>query len=149
MVLGLLVVMLLGSCGGMGSGGDMAPVDDGGDDTSEPMVVAEGSFEGRQQHDTSGSYTIERAAGNLSLTFNDDFETVEGPDLWVILSPVDTSSVSDQNVENEGAVVVDTLRSTAGRQTYALRSGVQLDSLRSVAIHCREFEALFGVAPLK
>lgn len=149
MALGVLALMLLGGCGGMGSGNDMSSVGDDGGDTGEPTVVAEGTFEGRQHHDTSGSYTIEQADGTLSLIFNDDFETVEGPDLWVILSPVDTSSVSDQNVEGEGAVVVDTLQSTAGRQTYALRGGAPLDSLRSVAIHCREFEALFGVAPLE
>ncbi|MEF8795827.1 MAG: DM13 domain-containing protein [Salinivenus sp.] len=43
---------------------------------------------------------------------------------------------------------VDTLRAVSGRQTYALRSGLQVDSLGSVAIHCRESDALFGVAPL-
>jgi hypothetical protein len=146
--LGLLVLALAGGCGGMGSGEDMsaAAPDDGASGTT---VVAEGRFEGRRRYDTGGSYTIERAGGDLSLILEDDFGTEQGPDLWVVLSPVDTSRVSAQNVETRGAVVVDSLRAVAGRQTYALRNGTPVDSLASVAIHCREFDALFGVAPLE
>lgn len=146
-VLGLLVLGLVGGCGGMG-GEDvsMGMPDDG---AAGATVVAEGRFEGRRRYDTSGGFTIERAGGDLSFILKDDFETEQGPDLWVVLSPVDTSRVSAQNVETEGAVVVDSLRSVAGRQTYALRNGTPVDSLMSVALHCREFDALFGVAPLE
>jgi hypothetical protein len=147
--LGLLAVMLVGGCGGMGNSGNdaSASAPDGG--RGAATVVVEGDFEGRRRYDTAGAYELERVGGDLSLVLGDDFETEQGPDLWVVLSPVDTSDVTAQNVETEGAVVVDSLRSVSGRQTYALRGGLQVDSLGSVAIHCREFDALFGVAPLK
>lgn len=63
-----------------------------------------------------------RRTVGFSLVFDDTVDPEQGPDLWVVLSLIHASSLTDPNVENDGAIGVDPRRSVSGRQTDALRN---------------------------
>lgn len=99
------------------------------------------------QH-TSGSYRIERSGEDLRLVLSDDFQTDEGPDLHLVLSPTGVAEAENESAMAEGALVVSALRSLAGGQTYDLRDDLELEAFRSVVVHCIEFTHLYGAAEL-
>lgn len=111
-------------------------------------VLANGSFEGKEGIATSGSYRIERENGNLQLVLGSDFQTEDGPDLHVVLSPTPSDKATGENVMEETTVTVGALDALEGEQTYDLQDDLALDPLESVAIHCIQFSHLYGVANL-
>lgn len=144
----LVLMALLQGCGGMGSGStEQMPTDDHRD-TLETETVADGMFVSKA-HETSGSYEISRTGQDLSLALSQDFRSAEGPDLWVILSPVEVEQATNRNVRTDGATVIDSLSSPSGMQTFDLSNSIRVDSLNSVAIYCIEYQALFGIAALE
>lgn len=115
--------------------------------TSTP--VAEGMFVGKEEHQASGSYQIEESeGGDLTLTFSEDFEVTQGPDLYVFLSPEEVGNLTNDNATGAGALRVDTLHSSEGQQDYDLNDTINLDDYNSVVIYCVEFSALFAGAEL-
>lgn len=140
----LALVFVLG-CGFVGSQKE-AQVED--EDARLDTVLVEGTFDGKEGITTSGSYRIGRNGDDLTLVLEDDFQTEDGPDLYVVLSPISPEEATGENVMEGAALKIDSLRSLAGRQTYDLAEEQSLDTFESVAIHCIQFSHLYGVAEL-
>ncbi len=100
---------------------------------------------GTFQRNPSTSYVVQGTAtltidGNdLLLQFSDDFQTSNGPGLYVYLS--NGTSIS------AGGVQLGRLRSTTGSQSYRLTGSTNLD-FTHVIIHCLPFNVSFGFAEL-
>ncbi|MBW3630430.1 MAG: DM13 domain-containing protein, partial [Gemmatimonadetes bacterium] len=69
---------------------------------ASPQLVATGRFVSKGGESTSGTYRIERVSGDLRLVLEPDFETSKGPDLHVVLSPVDVAAAGNRNVMPKG-----------------------------------------------
>lgn len=119
---------------------------EGGSTQSGPVALATGSFESRNRYTVSGratSYAMEDGQRLLRL---EDFESTNGPDLYVYLT---VAGASDGDAAL-GADFVDlgVLRGNIGDQNYVIPTDVDLDRYDTVVIWCRRFTASFGVADL-
>lgn len=110
-------------------------------------VLATGVFVDKGGQHTAGSYRIERLGDDFRLVLDSDFQTDEGPDLHVLLSPVEVDSADNDNVAAT-ALVIAPLQEQSGEQVYAVPGEIDLRAYRSVLIHCIEFSHLYGAAPL-
>lgn len=89
-----------------------------------------------------GNVTLEAIpGGKLQLRFAANFESSNGPDLNVYLSPEDTI--------NSASINVGQLQSTRGEQIYTLPDFVSMNTFDYVIIHCTPFNVTFGFAPLR
>lgn len=79
--------------------------------------------------------------GGLTLEFGEDFSVDSGPRLEVFLSST--------NAIGPGSLNLGELKQTAGFQTYAVPSGVELNTFGWVIIHCVPFNVTFGYAQLE
>lgn len=118
-------------------------------------VVAEGQWT-TADYDVAGTWTIVEESGRLYVTLGDDFETKNGPDLHILLSPRPFAELTNGNAAN-GALVAgllktrDTslfLKKMKGAQRLALPEGTDLGAYRSIVIHCVEFSHLWAGADL-
>ncbi|MFB6231050.1 MAG: DM13 domain-containing protein [Salinibacter sp.] len=134
-------------CGVVGSQGE-AETRTENEEARLDTVLAEGSFEGKEGIETSGTYQIGRSGSDLKLVLGEDFQTETGPDLYVVLSPKRPGEATGENVMDGSAVRVDTLSSLTGKQTYDLQDGRDLKPFDSVAIQCIQFSHLYGAAEL-
>ena len=130
----LLTLLFLAGCAG---------------DTSTPAaeVLATGAFVDKGGQHTEGNYRIEQIGDDVRLVLGSDFRTDEGPDLHVLLSPVEVDSADNDNVAAT-ALVIAPLQEQIGEQVYPVPSGVDLRAYRTVLIHCIEFSHLYGAAPV-
>lgn len=149
MLLGMLSLITVIGC----SRPDMDTTAERSMDTSaaavEGSVIARGEFVDKGGQHTSGSYTIERIGGDLQLILGDDFQTNEGPDLHVVLTPTMVADADNDNAIVEGAEIVGALTLQAGKQVYDLRDDLRVDQFHSVVIHCIEYSHLYGAAPVQ
>ena len=101
-----------------------------------------GSFSGTDDfHFGRGTARIvETAPGAYVLRF-EDFSVRNGPDLYVYLSP-------DPSGYDRAALELGTLKATDGAFGYALPAGTDPADFKSAIIWCKQFSALFAVAPL-
>lgn len=106
-------------------------------------VLLEGEFTGADDfHYGSGlAQLIETSPGELTLHL-DDFSVLNGPDLFVYLSP-------DPNGWTEDAVLLGALKATDGSFSYAVPEGLDTADIGSAIIWCRAFSVLFASAPLE
>ena len=146
----LLLVLALGLA--VGAGCDAA----GQSQTNTSMtsasldtVITDGMFKGKEQISTSGTYDIGRSGQDLMLRLKEDFQTESGPDLYVALSPKASGKATGNNVMDEPAIRVDSLRALEGAQLYDLPDDLDLTVFNSVAIQCVQFSHLYGVAKLE
>lgn len=130
------------------AGACSSPDRTGGDAEPNGDLVAEGTFEGRENMSTTGTYRLERRDDRLYLALEKDFRTDSGPDLHVVLSPAAADTVTGSTAVPAGALIVDTLRSQTGPQRYELPEDIRLGDYRSVLIHCVKFSHLYGAAPI-
>lgn len=143
----LRTLLLMGL--GLALAGACSSPDRTGED-AEPKgnLVAEGTFEGRENMNTTGTYRLERRDDRLYLALEKDFRTDSGPDLHVVLSPAAADTVTGSTAVPDGALIVDTLRSQTGPQNYELPKDIGLGDYRAVLIHCVKFAHLYGAAPI-
>jgi Electron transfer DM13 len=106
-----------------------------------PRIVAAGEFHGTDEvHYGSGTATIiETEPGKHTLRF-EDFSVLNGPDLFVYLSP-DATGYSDAALE------LGRLKATDGSFNYELPAGTDPADFASAIIWCKQFSHLFAVAP--
>jgi hypothetical protein len=99
---------------------------------------------------TSGTYSLDPATG--VLRFSDDFATLPGPDLIVILSGASDLTLSyqafSQMVVETPLLELGSLARRAGAQEYAVPPGTDLALYRTVVVWCQAFSVAFGAAPL-
>jgi hypothetical protein len=106
-------------------------------------VLLEGEFTGADDFHFGEGHAelIQTAPGELTLSFS-DFSVLNGPDLFVYLSP-------DPAVWTSDAVLLGGLKATDGSFSYEVPAGVDPADVRSAIIWCRAFSVQFAAAPLE
>ena len=94
-------------------------------------------------HPTSGLVEIieHDQLGNF-IVLQDDFETVPGPALYVVLHKSD----NPQSYTPDNSVMIGVLKDAKGKQIYEIPAGVDLTQFNAVIIWCKEFDVTFGSA---
>ncbi|MBI4117305.1 MAG: DM13 domain-containing protein [Parcubacteria group bacterium] len=112
----------------------------------EPKILKQGNFINADLfHKGSGqAYILEYPDGRKVLRF-ENFETVNGPDLFVYLSETSTPTGNLKSLGN--FIDLGRLKGNIGNQNYELTENVS--SLNSVVIWCKKFGVLFPYAVLK
>jgi len=119
------------------------------------QVVAEGRWS-TADYDVAGIWRIVHEGGRLHVKLGDDFETKNGPDLHLLLSPKPFAALTNANAGHDALVVGlletrDTslfLKKMKGAQALQLPEGVDLSAYRSILIHCVKFSHLWAGADL-
>jgi hypothetical protein len=108
---------------------------------SGTQVVSEGAFASIGTHAVEGAARVEQRADGAYLVLSEDFNTVAGPDLRVVLR------------DSTGAmtmVVVAPLNGFQGIQEFALPlNEAGLQGFDEVVIYCAKFHVDFGIAKLQ
>jgi hypothetical protein len=110
-----------------------APVNDAFDET-KATLLREGTWTGSGSYSVSGVAQIYNDNGKKILLLN-IFSSSNGPDLRVYLSTT-TGATSFVNLGK--------LKSTSGKQTYAIPDGTDVDQFKFALIWCQQFSVLFG-----
>ena len=108
------------------------------DSKSEAVAMLNGDFI-PSAHEVSGRALIIDTPEGKVLRF-EDFETVNGPDLFIYLS-------SDLN--NNDFVNLGEIKATKGNVNYLLPKDIDLKKYNKVVVWCRAFRVLFSYAELK
>lgn len=110
----------------------------------QPRTAFAGMFKGADDfHFGRGdALIIETEPGKHVVRF-ENFSVRNGPDLYVYLSKdVDGSEV-------EETLNLGKLKATDGAFNYEVPAGIDVKSVKSVVVWCRQFDVLFAVAALK
>ena len=108
--------------------------------TPEQMVYT-GTFQGVDDiHWGRGTTKITASQSAPTLSFSEDFEVAQGPDLFVYLSP----NPAGQELGEYASL--GALKSTKGAQEYTLPSNYK--DYKTVVIWCRAFSVTFATADL-
>lgn len=99
-----------------------------------------GTFAGLNGYQVRGTAFLENSAAGPVVRLGADFQSSNGPGLYVYLSN-SANSVA-------GGVEVGRLRKNSGEDTYALPAGVGLTDYNVVVILCKPFSIPFGSATL-
>ena len=111
-------------------------------------VLETGQFrDGDAVHRGSGTATLLQDADQLILRFEEGFESTNGPDLFVLVTPAADIADSDA-LEAAGWENLGELKGNIGSQNYVLPAGLTAADVGSVVIWCRAFDVVFSVAPL-
>ena len=128
--------------------GDAGAADDAptAEEPAGPLALASGTFASRNRYTTTGSATVfELPDGSRTLRL-EDFETTNGPDLYVYLTVADAAD-SDADLDAD-VVDLGDLRGNIGNQNYDIPADVDLERYDTVVIWCLRFTSSFGVADL-
>lgn len=106
-------------------------------------------------YEVQGMWSIVDTGDGLAVELDEGFETKNGPDLHILLSPKSIGELSDDNASSQ-ALVVGLLvtsdrglfKKMKGPQTLALPPGVDLADYRTILIHCLKYSHLWAGAPL-
>ena len=90
-------------------------------------------------HEVSGKALILDAPEGKVLRF-EDFETVNGPDLFIYLS---------SDLTNDDFIDLGEIKATKGNVNYILPENIDLEKYNKVLVWCRAFRVLFSYAKLK
>ena len=90
-------------------------------------------------HEVSGSVKLIREAGRGDYLRFENFETVNGPDLFIYLATDTTAS---------DFINLCKIKATKGNVNYAIPAGTDLAKYDTVLIWCRAFRVLFSYAEL-
>ncbi len=116
---------------------------------ASPTKLKSGDFSGVDRfHTGSGKATIYRLPDGSSLLRLEDFKVTNGPDLRVILSPVQNPDGAGE-VTAPGHLELSKLKGNLGNQNYEIPSDVDITAFQSVVIFCKPFRVIFSVAPLQ
>ncbi|MFM7429039.1 MAG: DM13 domain-containing protein [Flammeovirgaceae bacterium] len=110
-----------------------APANDVFDET-KAVLIREGTWMGSGSYSVSGVAQIYDDKGKKVLVLN-NFSSSNGPDLRVYLSTTTNAS---------SFVNLGKLKSTSGKQTYAIPNTTDVAQFKFALIWCQQFSALFG-----
>jgi len=117
--------------------------------SSEPEPLYTGKLEGKI-HPTSGRATIYKNKDGKEYLRLSDFTTSNGPDVHVVLVRSEDKALEQEIVKGDlEHVELGTLKGNQGDQNYDLPAAVDLNQYQAVAIYCKRFHAIFGVARLE
>lgn len=120
---------------------------------TEQTATKSGTFVSGE-HATEGTASIVMENGQPVLELDQGFKTFEmGPDLVVALHRSDNVLGSTKPpaypLQKGDYVVLTSLKSFSGAQSYPIPKDINLEDYKSAVIWCRQFNATFGVAPLR
>ncbi len=118
---------------------------------SAATVEQLGSGQFRDQdaiHKGTGTATLLQDGDELIVRFEEGFETTNGPDLQVLVTPASEIADSDA-LEAAGWTTLGSLKGNIGSQNYTLPAGVTADQVGSIVIWCRAFDVVFSVASIR
>ena len=101
-----------------------------------------------RSHPTTGEVFLVTDGNETYLRF-ENFETDNGPALFVYLSNVPDGSTSEARNFDDDFVNLGRLKGTIGNQNYLIPAGTDLSKYNTVAIWCDPFNAIFGAADLQ
>lgn len=113
---------------------------------SGPVELATGSFTSRNRYTVTGTATAYQLEDGQRLLRLEDFESTNGPDLFVYLTAAGAGD--DDAALDADFVDLGVLSGNIGNQNYVIPADVDLDRYDSVVIWCRRFTTSFGVADL-
>ena len=112
------------------------------------QTLYSGTLWQKKSNSVLGTYRIiERKDGSQVLELEDDFKTKAGPDLKLVLSPLQPDKVTRKNALT-GGLVLGTLRSEKGGQVFGIPASTDLKRFQTLAIHCENYTKLWGVVAL-
>lgn len=109
-------------------------------------VVAEGAFEPRA-HDGRGQARILELTNGDRVLHLADFETLDGPDLFVYLVGA-PDAAGQAALEAGGYLDLGALKGNVGPQNYIIPASADLSRYAGVSIWCRRFRVNFTTARL-
>jgi DMSO/TMAO reductase YedYZ heme-binding membrane subunit len=113
------------------------------EDKSFSAVVLERGEFNNINYMTSGVATLEKAGEVYYIVFGEEFVTPNGPDLQVYL----TKNIFPTSRENiQEGIHLGKLKSTKGKQVFAVSSDVDIKDFNSVSIHCKAFNVPWSYA---
>lgn len=116
------------------------------EEESTSMVISQGNFiQVDADHPTQGMAKIVEVEGQQYLEFNNDFSTVDGPDVLVVFHRDRAVPVK---IEEADYVTLETLQTTTGEQRYLIPDTINPEDFGSVAVWCRRFNVTFGYVDL-
>jgi len=95
---------------------------------------------------TKGDFSIETRADGAYLVFSKAFKTKSAPDLKIYLSTLPAVDVNKKNATRD--VLLAELRSRKGAQEYKIPADVDLNSIKSVVIYCKEYSVFWAAGDL-
>ena len=122
-----------------------------------PVTTADAVLEGRFEvafssafsgDSVAGSWRIAEQGDSLYVELGDDFAAKKAPDLKLFLSPVVASQINGKNAV-AGSLRIGLIDSHKGAQRYAIPKQTNLDTLKTLVLHCEEYSKLWGTAPLR
>jgi hypothetical protein len=111
-----------------------------------PAILAEGRLRGIA-HEAKGTATLLRLENGKRVLRLREFETLNGPDLYVYLVAAPDAS-DNETVTKSGFVSLGRLKAPEGDQDYDVPARLDLGKYRSVSIWCRLFSVNFAAASL-
>ena len=105
-------------------------------DETKATLLREGTWMGSGSCNVNGVAQIYDDNGKKVLLLN-NFSSSNGPDLKVYLSTTTGAS---------SFVNLGKLKSTSGKQTYAIPDGTDVNQFKFALIWCQQFSVLFGKA---
>jgi hypothetical protein len=118
-------------------------------------IVAQGPWI-KVDYEVAGQWKITRHGEQLFVELGDDFETKNGPDLHVLLSPSSLEQLTDANASQD-ALVVGLLKTSddsaffkkmKGAQRLVIPGEARLSDYRTILIHCVRYSHLWAGAEL-
>jgi hypothetical protein len=126
------------------------PADAMADDTmadSEPVALSSGQFgEIDTIHKGEGKATIFKLPDGQRVLRFEGFKVTNGPDLYVYLSGHAAPRNSEQVHQN--GVELAQLKGNIGDQNYVLPADLDLATIKSAVIYCKQFSVVFSTAEL-
>ncbi len=107
-----------------------------GDETILAENRRTGTFQGLNNYTVEGRFTLFQDGDGLKLRLEDNFQTQNGPGLYLYLA---TSALSVT-----GGALLGPLEMTSGQQLYGAPDGVALEAYDFVIVYCQPFGVPFG-----
>lgn len=111
---------------------------------AQAKALKAGTFVADDHPTSGGARIVEGVDGQHYLELDASFRSDAGPDLVVLLH----NEAVPQSYNSSNYVNLGQIQRTVGAQRYAIPAGVDLASIQSAVIWCREFNVTFGYATL-
>lgn len=113
---------------------------------SEPKLLRSGEFH-PVTHEGTGTASIYELPNGKRVLRLENFEVLNGPDLYVWLSAAPDANNARTILDNRYAEL-GRLKGNQGNQNYELPADLDVSAFNSVTIWCRRFSVNFATAPL-
>jgi hypothetical protein len=113
----------------------------------EPVVLKRGQFH-PVEHRGAGDAIIYQLADGTHILRLEDFDVLNGPDLYVYLSRAEDAH-DEAPILDHGFVSLGRLKGNQGNQNYPLPADLDPGQFHSVSIWCQRFTVNFATAPLR